>query len=271
MVDKVEVPAEEGLQGSPAPADNAKPAHEVMGRPEWLPENFKSVEEFLESHKELRADHTRKSQELAELKKAPPTEQEQEADEADLQNRTPEENDEKAEKGEQVLPGVDNDTVQEISDYAWQNGELTEDHYKTLQDAGYSREVVDAYMQGQMAQVNAANTAVVNAGGGPEQVQAMFDWAQENLTEAQVEQYNSKFAQGGAEALMAMEHLKSRYDTSGDAPGGKTVKGASMPSGDTTMYQSVAQVQADMSDPRYDTDPAFRQAVAEKLGRSNVL
>jgi hypothetical protein len=271
MVDKVNVPAEEGLSpGSEAPkADNTKTVETVVGRPEWLPENFKSVEDFLEAHKELRADHTRKSQELSELKKASTAEEE--ADKADVQNKTPEENEEKAAKGEQVLPGVDNDFAKEVSDYAWEHGSLTDEHYEKLEAAGYSRDVVDNYMQGQMATANQATTALVEAGGGAEAVQSMFDWAAQNLDESTIEGYNSKFAAGGPDAVMAMEHLRSRYENSGDAPAGRQVSGANMPSGSTSVYQSVAQVQADMSDPRYDSDPAFRQMVAEKLGRSNVL
>ena len=35
------------------------------------------------------------------------------------------------------------------------------------------------------------------------------------------------------------------------------------------VYRSQAQVVEAMSDPRYETDPAYRQDVADKLERSN--
>lgn len=36
-------------------------------------------------------------------------------------------------------------------------------------------------------------------------------------------------------------------------------------------YQSKAQMTADMKDPRYKKDPAFRKQVEEKIGRSNIM
>ena len=38
----------------------------------------------------------------------------------------------------------------------------------------------------------------------------------------------------------------------------------------TDVYQSQAQLVAAMSDPRYDKDPAYRQAVIAKLDRSDL-
>jgi hypothetical protein len=35
-------------------------------------------------------------------------------------------------------------------------------------------------------------------------------------------------------------------------------------------YQSTAEVQRDMKDPRYKTDSAYRQAVTRKLSKSNL-
>ena len=36
------------------------------------------------------------------------------------------------------------------------------------------------------------------------------------------------------------------------------------------VFRSQAEVVEAMSDPRYDRDPAYRQDVFEKLGRSNI-
>jgi len=36
-------------------------------------------------------------------------------------------------------------------------------------------------------------------------------------------------------------------------------------------FASVAQVTEAMNDPRYDSDPAYRQLVEDKIGRSTVL
>lgn len=273
MAERVEVPVEDGIanNGVQETPDNTNTVQEVLGRPDWLPENFKSVEDFVKSHQDLRADYTRKSQELAELKKGeePPKEGEEKPEGlSDL-----EKNDQKLADGETVLPGVENDFAKEVSDYAWENGSLTDEHYAKLEAAGYSKDMVDRFMEGQFAATNNANAALVNAGGGEETVQSMFDWAEKNISQTEIDNYNSQFQEGGQKAIMAMEHLKNRYDNSGDAPGGQRVQGAPTggAQGDSSNYTSVAQVQADMSDPRYQNDPSFRRSVEEKLARSNVL
>jgi hypothetical protein len=38
-----------------------------------------------------------------------------------------------------------------------------------------------------------------------------------------------------------------------------------------SAYESVGQMKADMSDPRYATDSAFRKMVADKVARSKVI
>ena len=291
MVEQVKVPAEDGLNSNEPPKAGQVPTvDETLGRPAWLEDKYKTVEDFLKSHKELQADHTRKSQALAEIKKTAPTKDDAglpsddtddadkdanaaEAGKADKDAKpgTAEENAKKAAEGETILPGVTNEFVEEISKTAWETGEITEEHYAKLAEAGYSKTVVDQYMSGQMQAAKGATDALVNAGGGQENVQAMFDWAQESMTPAEVKVYNDKFAVGGADALMAMENLKTKFDNSGVGPGGKLVGGGNAPGVATTTYQSVQQVQADMSDPRYKVDPAFRDAVAQKIARSNVL
>ncbi len=52
-MERVTVPAEEGVSNSPADqkTDNAKTVEEVVGRPEWLPENFDREKERIQLEK----------------------------------------------------------------------------------------------------------------------------------------------------------------------------------------------------------------------------
>lgn len=276
MVDRVTAPAEEGL--SVPKTDNVE-----IERPGWLPENFKDTEDLWKSYQELRKDHTKKSQELAEVRKSKPEDDWKATDENGMadQKEQPEEKTEPKkdqqekpvdmDQAKQLLPGFSEDEISEISNYAWENGELTDEHYAKLEKAGYNRAIVDQFMQGQFAVVEGQRNALINAGGGEERVTHMFQWAAQNLPKAEVDAFNSKFDAGGADALLAMETLVSKYERSGVAIGPSIMQGANAAGGDTSTFKSTAQVVAAIQDPRYQTDPAYRREVEQKIARSQVL
>ena len=69
-------------------------------------------------------------------------------------------------------------------------------------------------------------------------------------------------------AFFAVQALKYRFD---DAQGvdGQMLQGkAAKSEGD--VFKSQAQVVKAMSDPQYEKDPAYRQAIYDKLERSNI-
>ena len=273
MVTKVQVPAEDHLTHTPA--DNAKDQE----RPSWLPEQFNDGEDLWKSYQELRKDHTKKAQELAELKKAKPTDEWKQGDtpgEEPPETPAPEEKakGEKpatVEEAEKFLPGFQKDEIQAMSDYAWENGSLTDEHYAKLAEAGYGRDVVDQFMAGQFAMVEGQRSALINAGGGEERVNHMFQWAAQSLSPAEIDAYNAKLDGGGPDALIAMETLVAKYEKSGVAIGGSMVRGENTPAGDSSVFRSTAQVVEAMNDPRYKSDPAYRSEVQRKLGRSKVF
>ena len=269
-MERVTVPVQEGLSNSPA--DN------TATRPQWLPDKFSSAEDMAKSYQELEKEYTRLRQGDPNAVK-PTVSGKEDANDLFKQETAPAEVPEQPEAPQTIeevqtlLPGFSEDAIVEFSNTAWENGELTDEQYGQLEKAGYAREIVDQYIQGQMALVEQQRSALVNAGGGEQAVQAMFDWAARSLPEAEIARYNEKFEYGGPDALMAMEHLKSRFAESGQAfgLGATTVKGANAPGYDTSFYTSVQQVTKDMQSPEYKHDPAFRQKVAEKLARSKVL
>lgn len=237
-------------------------------RPEWLQEKFQTPEDMAKAYAEL-------EKKLGGAKEPPPEEltetakQNSDRSEERQQEQTPQ-----PQEGNDApfLPGMENTKAEEISQYAWENRELSEEHYKTLQDAGYSRDLVDQFMSGQFAQADDFNSKLLETGGGEANVQAMFDWAANNMDQTQVNAYNEMFDKGGAEALMAMENLRGKYSESGQATQqGHTISGANAPSTETSVYHSSADVIEAMNDPRYSTNPTYREEVARKLARSNVL
>ena len=105
--------------------------------------------------------------------------------------------------------------------------------------------------------------------GGDEGYTEMMGWAKSNLKEAEVNMYDQVMDQGNPlAAFFAVQALKYRFD---DAKGvdGEMLQGkAPKTTGDT--FKSQAQVVKAMSDPQYDKDPAYRQAIYDKLERSNL-
>ena len=108
-----------------------------------------------------------------------------------------------------------------------------------------------------------------NVVGGDDQYQSMMQWATDNLTEAEVNMYDAVMDQGNPlAAFFAVQALKYRYDDAKGVDGNMLTGKAASSKGD--LYRSQAQVVKDMSDPRYENDPAYRQDIYDKLERSNI-
>jgi len=120
--------------------------------------------------------------------------------------------------------------------------------------------------QPQMTEADATN--LKNAVGGEAQYNEMIGWASQNMTEQEIELYDSIMDRGDpAAAYFAVQALAYRYQ---DANGveGNLVQGKPPSTG--SGFRSQAELVQAMSDPRYDSDPAYRQDVARKLERSNI-
>lgn len=105
--------------------------------------------------------------------------------------------------------------------------------------------------------------------GGQEQYANMMGWAQQNLSEGEIEMYDAVMDRGDPLAcFFAVQALAYRFQ---DASGvdGQLLTGTT-PSSSQDVFRSQAELVRAMSDPRYDSDPAYRQDVAEKLERSNL-
>jgi hypothetical protein len=105
--------------------------------------------------------------------------------------------------------------------------------------------------------------------GGKKAYQSMIEWAGQNLSESEVQMYDSVMGRGDPSAIFfAVQALQSRY---GDAVGkdGKLLTGRGT-SNEGSAFRSQAELVQAMSDPRYDNDPAYRQDVMRKLDNSDL-
>ncbi|WP_018868283.1 MULTISPECIES: hypothetical protein [unclassified Thioalkalivibrio] len=159
--------------------------------------------------------------------------------------------------------------MEALSDHYNQNGSIAEEHYAALEQAGIPRAYVDQYIAGVEATVSQMKEEVFSEVGGEEHFAAISEWAAANLSEAELEEYNRSVESSDLATIRsAVMGLAYRY-TRENGQNPNLLGGGNATGGDS--FQSVAQLTAAMSDPRYSKDPAFRAEVEAKLARSNIM
>ena len=225
-------------------------------RPEWLPEKFNSAEDMAKAYASLE-------------QKMGSGEQEEEYTEEVEEELVDEEELPDGGDVEEVLDnaGLDFDVFQQEYN---ELGELSEEAYEVLEEAGFPRSLVDNYIQGQEA-LNSVNTeAMYDVVGGESNYEQMTAWASENMSEGDIDAFNASIETGDPDLMrFAIQGLEARYRSEvGNEP--QLIQGDNAPvSGG--KFDSAAELTAAMRDPRYAKDSAYRNAVAQKLARSSVF
>ncbi len=161
-------------------------------------------------------------------------------------------------------------------------GSIDESDYKQLEGAGLSRQTVDAYLQGRAVEMGFTQTSdsadisdstvaeIKSAAGGEEAYSNMVNWASNNLEKNSVDAFDEIINTGSTDAIkLAVSGLKSQYEAANGSEG-MMVTGKA-PVATPKGFRSQAELVAAMNDPRYDSDPAYRQDVIGKLEQSNDL
>ena len=111
--------------------------------------------------------------------------------------------------------------------------------------------------------------ALQDMAGGEQQYEQMLSWASDNLSEAEIDMYDDVMDSGDpAACFFAVQALMARY---GDSTGvdGELLTGKS-PTTVAQGFRSQAELVQAMSDPRYESDPAYRSDVINKLENSEI-
>ena len=105
--------------------------------------------------------------------------------------------------------------------------------------------------------------------GGSDNYNNMMSWATQNISEQEINMYDAVMELGNPlAAYFAVQALALKYQ---DASGrdGQMITGKA-PKQTTDQFKSQAEMVKAMEDPRYNDDPAYREAILEKLERSNI-
>ena len=105
--------------------------------------------------------------------------------------------------------------------------------------------------------------------GGEENYNNMMGWANQNVPEQEIKMYDAVMDRGDTlAAYFAVQAMALRYQ---DKVGkdGQLVTGKA-PKQTSDVFQSQQEMVKAMEDSRYSDDPAYREAILQKLERSNI-
>ena len=176
-----------------------------------------------------------------------------------------------AEPEEEVQESDPDYLAQAMNEYQ-ETGKLSDEIKKQLDELDY--EDMFAAMQNQAPQEAAdlseeEMNAIQNYVGGKDQYGALMDWAAQTLDQNYVQAFDDLVQNGSARAIqLAVRGLMAEYENQNGYEGRMLTGKAATETPD--VFRSQAEVVQAMSDPRYDSDPAYRNDVFEKLGRSDI-
>jgi hypothetical protein len=243
------------------------PAPSAPAPVEGLPEKFKSVADMAKAYAELEKKLGQAPAPKPEDKPATPPAD----DKSKLAIQQPADNPD-ADAAKKVVTDAGLNFEALNTEFA-EKGELSPETYSALEAKGLPKAVVDSYIEGQKAiaarQVAEYDNAAFAQAGGEEKFREMTKWAATGLTAAEATAFNEAVDSGNVDKLrLAVSDLKSKFESAvGTQP---TLLRGGAPASDGA-YDSMAQVTADMRDPRYSKDPAFRAQVERKIQNSNKL
>ena len=259
-------PENEEMLAALAGEGEDKPAELLAGK-------YKSVEDLEKAYKELQTKLSR-----GESTK-PEAEDDSTADDQAADDEDKPDGDAREIYGDLIGGKLDDAGIdfQDMNVRWQQSGTLESGDYDQLAEAGFNKDMVDAYLSGlqyKAAQDTALSvkevTSIKESLGGEAEYNKMIQWAGANLPPEEVEGFNQIInTQPMSAVKMAVAGLHARYTAvEGREPrliGGRASKGSS------DKFESTAQLVEAMSDPRYSKDPAYQRKVQEKLGRSSIF
>ena len=218
-----------------------EPAEEE--RPEWLDEKFESPEEMAKAYKALQQ---KMSKPKAEKKESAKTE-------------------------EASAPEATTGAIEDARSEFAESGELSDKAFDALEKAGLPRSFVEQYIAGQQAMSVQQAATIQESIGGAGNYEAMSEWASENLADGDLDAFNDIVEGPSVEqARVAVKGLYAQFQAAG-GKGPALVQGSTSGDAGVKPFGSTAQVTEAMRDPRYASDPAYRENVEKRMSVSSIF
>jgi DNA-binding transcriptional regulator YdaS (Cro superfamily) len=153
-----------------------------------------------------------------------------------------------------------------LEDMVVADGDIDDASYKALADLGIPEAFVNDYIKNVTAVAARHVADVMGAFGGEQNFEKIKEFAKTNYTEAEKTAIDQQLASPETYKL-AVDQLMSKAGMVAGKPG-VHVEGANVFGGandGVVGYASDAEMQVDMRNPKYRTDPGFRQEVTRKV------
>jgi len=159
----------------------------------------------------------------------------------------------------------------EIDKQIADHGDLTEEQYKAFESIGIPRERVQGVVSMTKEGLDEHTSAVMTAFGGEAEFNKVVDWADQNMTGAEIDAFDARINNAEQrDAAIAEIRSKMGLPPLAEGPGlraGPNKGGPSVP-GEKMAFASQEELQAAIQDPRYKTDPEYRASVTDRAARS---
>jgi len=225
---------------------------------------FNSQEDLANAYKEL------------EKKLHEPSENKVQADDAETPRLPSDEVSESSDEEESAVDeGEESDTssneegegIASAFEALQEAGEVTEDVFEKFAEAGIPKELVEHVQElSQYKQANEMKSVTADV----EDYSALQKWAGDNLSESEIDIFDGIIENGTLDEMkFAVNNLNARMVGNTAPRQSRLIKADAIAQAEGG-YESQAQMIADMADPRYDQDPAYRAAVARKASKSKI-
>lgn len=145
-----------------------------------------------------------------------------------------------------------------------ETGQLSDDTFNALEEAGIPRNMAEAYIAGQEAIAQNTITTLQDSVGGEAEYNSMLEWAEESLPEVEIAAFNNSLTDLES-TQFAINGLYARYSAE---KGPNLIKGNQNTS-QSGGYASKQEMMLDMVNPKYGRDPAFRASVQRRVALSS--
>jgi vacuolar-type H+-ATPase subunit H len=258
-----------------------------------IPKNFKDAGAYFDSLKNAQKEYTKARQEIATLKKTyeqdgsvnpsyeePSVQSEEPVVEQPKVNipeelRIPELKKEETKTSEPVKPVILEEDWSKWSMEVAISNNLSEETVNEIKSkTGFSDRMITDYVEGQRARSREAFGKAAEIVGSKDQLSSIFAWAAKTMTPAQQAEINATLASPSWE--VALLGLQAKYEraTAGSAKGKEMPKNKQVNVAATKAplqpYKTKREFYADRGNPRYNSDPKFRQAVEQRMVMTDI-
>lgn len=147
-------------------------------------------------------------------------------------------------------------------------GELSEASRERLAGLGIPEGVIQQYVENAKSETAKIQAAIYETAGGEEQYKAVRDWCKQNLSQAERDFLQQQASLSTDHAKLSVQTMVARYEAA-NGKIGNLMDAGSNPKGDGAGFASVHEMKQAMKDPRYRTDPAYRDSVIRRVDASN--